>query len=66
MIGFWDPKLAGKAMVEIAVRLLNGETIEDGADLGVEGYNSVSVEGDVIFGAAWVDVTKENMDDYNF
>ena len=66
MIGFWDPKLAGKAMVEIAVRLLNGETIEDGADLGVEGYNSVSVEGDVIFGAAWVDVTKENMDDYDF
>jgi simple sugar transport system substrate-binding protein len=66
MISFWDPKLAGKAMVEIAVRLLNGETIEDGADLGVEGYNSVSVEEDVIFGAAWVDVTKENMDDYNF
>jgi simple sugar transport system substrate-binding protein len=66
MIGFWDPKLAGKAMVEMAVRLLNGETIEDGADLGVEGYNSVTVEEDVIFGAAWVDVTKENMDDYNF
>ena len=66
MIGFWDPKLAGKAMVEIAVRLLNGEPIEDGADLGVEGYNSVSVEGDVIFGAAWVDVTKENMDNYDF
>ena len=66
MIAFWDPKLAGKAMVEIAVRLLNGETIEDGDDLGVEGYNSVSVEDDVIFGAAWVDVTKENMDDYDF
>jgi simple sugar transport system substrate-binding protein len=66
MIGFWDPKLAGKAMVEIAVRFLNGETIEDGADLGVEGYNAVTVEDDVIFGAAWVDVTKENMDDYNF
>jgi simple sugar transport system substrate-binding protein len=66
MISFWDPKLAGKAMVEIAVRLLNGETIEKGDDLGVEGYNSVSVEDDVIFGAAWVDVTKENMGDYNF
>jgi simple sugar transport system substrate-binding protein len=65
-ISFWDPKLAGKAMCEIAVRLLNGETIEDGADLGVEGYNSVKVEGDVIFGAAWVDVTKDNMGDYNF
>ena len=48
------------------MRLLNAETIEDGDDLGVEGYNSVSVEDDVIFGAAWVDVTKENMDDYDF
>jgi simple sugar transport system substrate-binding protein len=66
MIAFWDPKLAGKAMSEIAVRLLNGETISDADDLGVEGYNSVIVEDDVIFGAAWVDVTKENMDDYNF
>jgi simple sugar transport system substrate-binding protein len=65
-ISFWDPKLAGKAMVEIAVRLLNGETIENGADLGVEGYNNVSVKDDVIFGAAWVDVTKENMANYDF
>lgn len=66
MIGFWDPKLAGIVMSEVALRLLNGETIEDGADLGVEGYRSVKVEGDIIKGSAWVDVTKENMDDYDF
>lgn len=65
-ISFWDPKLAGMAMCEIAVRLMNGETIAEGADLGVEGYNSVSVKDDVIFGAAWVDVTKANMGDYDF
>ena len=65
-ISFWDPKLAGKAMVEIALRLLNGQTIEEGADLGVEGYNSVKVKDDVIYGEAWVDVTKDNMDEYNF
>lgn len=65
-ISFWDPKLAGKAMCEIAVRLMNGETIENGTDLGVEGYNSVTVKGDVIFGAAWVDVTKDNMAEYDF
>ena len=65
-ISFWDPKLAGKAMVEIAVRLLADETIEDGADLGIDGYDSVIVKDDVIYGAAWVDVTKENMSDYDF
>lgn len=65
-ISFWDPKLAGKAMCEIAVRLLDGKTVADGDDLGVEGYNKVSVKGDVIKGAAWVDVTKDNMADYDF
>lgn len=65
-ISFWDPKDAGKAMVEIAIRLLDGGTIEEGADLGVPGYNAVIVKDDVIYGSAWVDVTKENMADYNF
>lgn len=65
-ISFWDPKDAGKAMVEIALRLLNGETIAEGTDLGVPGYNAVIVKDDVIYGSAWVDVTKENMADYNF
>jgi simple sugar transport system substrate-binding protein len=65
-ISFWDPKAAGMAMVEVARRVLDGETVETGADLGVEGYNEVTVEGDVIKGAAWVDVTNENKSDYNF
>lgn len=65
-ISFWDPKDAGKAISSVALRLLNGETVTNGDDLGVPGYNSVSVQGDVIKGAAWIDVTKENMGDYNF
>ena len=63
-ISFWDPKLAGMAMCEIAVRLLNGQTVKDGDDLGIEGYHHVAVKGNVIKGAAWIDVTKENMDKY--
>jgi simple sugar transport system substrate-binding protein len=63
-ISFWDPKLAGMAMCEIAVRLLNGQTVTDGDDLGIEGYHHVAVKGNVIKGAAWIDVTKENMDQY--
>jgi simple sugar transport system substrate-binding protein len=64
LISFWDPKLAGMAMCEIAVRLINGQMVKDGDDLGIEGYQDVSVKGNVIKGAAWIDVTKENMDKY--
>lgn len=68
MISFWDPALAGKAMVETAVKLLNGETIEDGVDLGVEGYNKMELNGNILVGNAWIDVTKDNVDDpaYDF
>jgi simple sugar transport system substrate-binding protein len=65
-ISFWDPKLAGEAMCEIAVRLLDGQQIADGADLGIEGYHHVQVSGNVIHASAWVDVTKKNMGDYHF
>lgn len=68
MISFWDPALAGKAMIEAAVKVLNGETLEDGVDLGVEGYHSMKLEGNVLTGDAWIDVTDENVDDpeYDF
>ncbi|MBB3237302.1 simple sugar transport system substrate-binding protein [Phyllobacterium endophyticum] len=42
-IGFWDPKYAGMAMNSIAKLLVNGKEITDGMDLGVEGYNKVTV-----------------------
>lgn len=69
MIAFWDPAMAGRAMNEIAVRLLNGETIENGTDLGIEGYTNLRQDPDkpiLFYGSAWVDVTVDNMDEYNF
>ncbi len=65
-ISFWDPKLAGEAMCTIAERLLKGDTVKTGDDLGIKGYNNVKVDGNVIYGSAWVDVTKDNMGDYKF
>jgi simple sugar transport system substrate-binding protein len=35
-------------------------------DLGAPGYNKLKLDGKVFYGEAWIDVTKENMDDYNF
>ena len=65
-ISFWDPADAGEAMCALAVKVLNGEEITDGIDLGVPGFNNCTLEGNTLFGSAWVDVTTENMDDYNF
>jgi simple sugar transport system substrate-binding protein len=66
MISFWDPAKAGYAMNVLAEKALAGETIENGADLGIEGYNDVKLDGKVVYGQAWVDVTADNMDEYDF
>lgn len=65
-IGFWDPAVAGMAMNKLAVMVMNGEEITDGMDLGLPGYENISLQGRVIFGSAWVNVTAENMDQYPF
>ncbi|OQX29534.1 MAG: hypothetical protein B0D92_03280 [Spirochaeta sp. LUC14_002_19_P3] len=68
-IAFWDPADAGYAMNIIAVKLLNGEEIKNGADLGIKGYNSLKQDAGnpkLFFGEAWVFVDKTNIDQYNF
>lgn len=65
-IGFWDPSVAGYAMNKLATMVMNGETVTDGMDLGLPGYNAVKLDGKVIYGQAWVNVNKDNMADYPF
>ncbi len=62
-ISFWDPALAGKAMIQLAVKVLDGEKIDTGLDLGVEGYGNLTLENKVLTGQAWIDVNKDNVDD---
>lgn len=65
-IGFWDPAVAGEACNKIAQMKLAGETIGEGTDLGIEGYNSLIAVGNVLYGNAAVYVTAEDMDQYPF
>lgn len=65
-IGFWDPAVAGEAMNTLAVMVMNGEEVTDGMDLGLPGYESVTLDGKVIYGQAWVNVNMDNMADYPF
>ncbi|NPV51992.1 MAG: autoinducer 2 ABC transporter substrate-binding protein [Firmicutes bacterium] len=66
LISFWDPADAGYAMNKLAVMVLEGKKVTNGYDLGIPGYNKVKVNGKVIYGQAWIDVTKDNMNEYNF
>lgn len=65
-IGFWDPSVAGYAMNKLATMVMNGETVTDGMDLGLPGYEKIKLDGKVIYGQAWVNVNKANMAEYPF
>ncbi|MDR3166299.1 MAG: substrate-binding domain-containing protein, partial [Treponema sp.] len=68
-IHFWVPADAAYATASAAYKMLKGETIADGTDLGVSGYNSVTIKNNdagvpVIYGQAWVDVNKDNLSEW--
>jgi simple sugar transport system substrate-binding protein len=67
----WDPKDAGKAMCVVLEKVIKGEEITDGMDLGVPGYNAVTVAPNeagtmIITGSAWIKMDADNMGDYPF
>jgi len=68
MISFWDPADAGYAANKLAYMILEGKKkqLKDGLDLGAKGYDQLKLDGKVFYGKAWIDVTKENMDQYDF
>ncbi len=65
----WDPALAGKAMISLAVKVLQGETITAPVDLGVEGYMALTFKKDsekVLEGQGWIVINKDNVDSFGF
>lgn len=70
-IGFWDPQKAGMAMNSVAKMLLEGKALVDGMDLGVEGYEKVTVtpgpgKGVLIVGNGMVLADKTTYKDFLF
>lgn len=65
-ITFWDPAVAGKAMCELATKVISGEKIEDGINLNVPGFENCILKDKILYGSAWIDVTTDNMKDYDF
>jgi simple sugar transport system substrate-binding protein len=65
-VALWDPALSAKAMLNLAMAMWKGEEVKTGMDLGVEGYNSVSVTGTNVIGKGWIAITKDNVDTFTF
>ncbi len=68
-IHFWVPADAGYVTTMVAYKMLKGEKITEGMDLGRPGYNNIIIRKNadgvpVIYGQAWVDVNKDNLDDW--
>lgn len=68
-IYFWDPAMAAEAMLTIAQRLASGQTVEAGTNLGIKGYESLTVSKDnpkVFYGNAAITVDLSNINEYSF
>ena len=61
-IGFWDPALAGQAMIEIAIAALENKAA-DGLALSVDGYEKLKLVDKVFYASAWIDVDINNVKD---
>lgn len=65
----WDPADSGYALAALATKILEGEEVADGIDLGVKGYESMKFSpgsDKVLEGNGWVVINKENVDDFGF
>lgn len=65
----WDPALAGKAMIALAVQVLDGKKIEGVVDLKVDGYTNMKFKPGsktVLEGEGWIVINAKNVYDFGF
>lgn len=65
----WDPAQAGKAMISLAVKVLDGEEVTAPLDLGIEGYDKMQFrEGSdtVLEGEGWIIIDAKNVESFGF
>ncbi len=68
-ITLWDPADAGYAMCALATKVLNGEKVEEGMNLGLKGYDSLKFfpgSKKVLLGSGWIVIDEKTIDNYNF
>ena len=60
VLGTWDPADTGIVMCKVAEMVKAGTEITDGMDLGVAGYNAIKIDGNMLIGQAWKDITMDS------
>lgn len=68
-ITLWDPADAGYAMCALATKILNGEEIANGLNLGLPGYDNMQFDPTnpkVLIGSGWIVIDAESIDEYDF
>ena len=65
-VGLWDPAITAKAMLSLALQMYQGVEPATGMDLGVEGYNSVKIDGTLVIGDGSLAITADNVDNFTF
>ncbi len=66
VVCLWDPFWSNYLMQTVGMKLWNGEKIETGLDLGIDGYHNCTVSGNVIMGEGWLEITKDNWKTFGF
>jgi len=65
----WDPKDAGYALCALAVKILRGEPVGNGLNLGLPGYTNMTFmpgSKKVLIGEGWIVIDKNNVDSFGF
>jgi len=60
VLGTWDPADTGIVMCKVAEMVKAGTEITEGMDLGVAGYNAIKIDGNMLIGQAWKDITMDS------
>ncbi len=68
-ISLWDPAVAGKAQLKLALMLIDGRKVGPGLDLRLPGYRNLKrIAGSPhgLHGSAWIDVDRSNAGKFPF
>ncbi len=68
-ITLWDSALAGAAVCALAVKVIEGEPIENGLNLDIPGYDNLQFgkgSDKILEGSGWMVIDASTVDDYDF
>ena len=67
VVSLWDPFWSNYLMQTVGLKLWNGEVFPaTGLNLGIPGYENCTIEGNVIMGEGWLNITKDNWKTFGY